>query len=143
LSSKEAKYNSIYKALKTDTRVSVGSNLTQVFAAADKEDSAADALEEEGNNTAANAAPSPPGVGKKANVSTKEPVEEKPKTPESITSQFFQAVDGCNSVIPIRISHAFNMIDARVNLVNKSMLENKKHSKVNWSEVLPAIYYQL
>jgi hypothetical protein len=140
LSSREAKYNSIFKALKTDTRVSVGANLTQVFAAAEREDSALDGDGSE-DDTAANVDdPSAPDVDKKANAGTKEPDE---KTPDSITSQFFQAVDGCNSVIPIKITHAFNMIDARVNLVNKSMLMNKKHSKVNWSEVLPAIYYQL
>ena len=143
LSSREAQYNSIYKALKTDTRLSVGSNLTHLIGAVEEEDSTADGSDEEGNNTAANVVPSPPEVENTASDSTKEPVDEKETTQESITSQYFQAVDGCNSVIPIKISHAFDMIDARVNLVNKSMLKDKKHSKVNWSEVLPAIYYQL
>ncbi|OEU17884.1 hypothetical protein FRACYDRAFT_238313 [Fragilariopsis cylindrus CCMP1102] len=137
LSSREAQYNSIHKALKTDSRLSVGSNLTQVIAAAEKEDCSTDGSEEEGCNTAANVVSSPPEVDTKVDNKASD------GTKESITSQFFQAVDGCNSVIPIKISHAFDMIDARVNLVNKSMLKDKKHSKVNWSEVLPAIYYQL
>jgi len=142
LSSREAKYNSIYKALKTDTRVSVGANLTHVFAAADKEDSSVDGfikeVENTDVNTAANAAPTPPDGG-----DAEKGDEKASSSQDSITSQFFQAVDGCNSVIPIYISQAFNMIDARVSLVNKSMLKDKKHSTVDWSEVLPSIYYQL
>jgi len=164
----EQKYNDIFKALKTGNRVSIGANLTtddiDTIDDDDDEDDDDDDGYERGNKGEEENADTTKGSAAsffashskeeqdsygKEDPTTVEKNDEKMKKDDNeggestITSQFHQAVDTCNSEIPINITAAFNMLEARIELVNKSTLRDKTHSKIVWENVKPALYYQL
>ena len=68
---------------------------------------------------------------------------EKTDSMESITQQFHQAVGQVDSPIPMNISAAFNMLEIRIDTINKSLLRNKKSAEIAWEKVYPAAYFQL
>ena len=62
---------------------------------------------------------------------------------DSLGKQFKQAVEQVESIVPARIANAFNVLEARVKVLNESLMTNKNNSLVAWEEVLPALYFQL
>mmetsp|Transcript_32649 Transcript_32649/g.36370 ORF Transcript_32649/g.36370 Transcript_32649/m.36370 type:complete len:427 (+) Transcript_32649:73-1353(+) len=140
LNSREKRYDTIFKALKENRRPSVGEKLTNFQIAEEKEK-----RKEEGSvdtNTSSTAAP-----GNKDKDHTNS-VDGKGKgnhahNEATLTSQYRQAVDQCNSTVPINLSAAFNMLQARIELINKSTLKDKYNSKILWEDVMPVLYYQL
>ena len=91
------------------------------------------------------AQPSPPKEVKKkknegeANQRKKSEVSES----DSLGKQFKQAFEQVESIVPARIANAFNVLEARVKVLNESLMTNKNNSLVAWEEVLPALYFQL
>ena len=65
----------------------------------------------------------------------------------SIVQQFQQAIESCKDPYPQKIAAAFNLLDSRIDLVNKSMLE-KDHGghnsqRIKWFKIKPALYHTL
>mmetsp|Transcript_13726 Transcript_13726/g.29846 ORF Transcript_13726/g.29846 Transcript_13726/m.29846 type:complete len:375 (-) Transcript_13726:186-1310(-) len=62
----------------------------------------------------------------------------------SLSKQIDQALEGCTSVVPIKITCAFNTLESRINVCNKRLIAsaNDKPS-IAWEKVYPALYHQL
>lgn len=78
--------------------------------------------------------------------------EEKPKTekkkdkqsaPTSYSEKYNQAIEQVDSMVPIQVANAFNLLEARIRVVNESMFTNKGNSLVAWEHVLEAMFFQL
>jgi len=144
LKTEEQEYNSIYKSLKTGKRVSIGENLTM-------DDDNESEEKEEDNDTKDHGMLSSWKLAAKKDLDDKNHPEEKDdkkhekgdEVESSITEKFQQALDACNSPIPMKIQAAFNMLEVRIDLVNKSTLRDKTASQIAWGQVRPALYYQL
>ena len=127
MTNREAKYKSIYDSLVTGEPLSCGINLTA-------DDAYGSDRSQDGNNSPSN---------KNGSEKDEENDKEAEVTETTITSQFQQSIDTCESPIPIKISTAFNMIEEQIKLVNQSMLNDHHHTKIDWSMVFPAVFYQL
>jgi len=138
---KEAKYQSIYTALKMDRRPMVSDPFGGVQSEIDKEGKS-----EEKKDGAENPKPTSGSSEEKKSDDAKEDDKEKSEktdSMESITQQFHQAVGQVDSPIPMSISAAFNMLESRINIINKSLLRDKKSAKIAWEKIFPAAYFQL
>ena len=143
---KAEKYQSIFTALKTNTLPSPVEEpkALAVFVAATAKQSQSDTNtdEEENKGDEENSKPTSGSSENKKGGDDKEP--EKPKnTIENLNQQFHQAVAQVDSPVPMNIAAAFNMLESRINTVNKSLLRDKKSAKIAWEKVYPAAYYQL
>lgn len=119
------------KALKENRKVSIGNNLTisQINVEEEKK------KEEEGKddtNTSNTAAPGNKDKDQTNSADGKEKGGKPQNNQATITSQYRQAVEQCNSTLPIHISAAFNMLQARVELINKSTVKDKHNTKISW-----------
>ncbi len=65
------------------------------------------------------------------------------KRSESLGKQYKQAVEQVESFVPIKIANAYNILEARIKVINESLMTNKGNSLVAWEQVLPALYFQL
>jgi len=135
LSKKEQRYNSIYKSLKTGRRLSENNNLEK-FDDFVKNGDKGEGDEEKNHSTKHSA-------GKEKEKTPNDSDESEANHLGSICSQFRLVTESCTSPVPVNISTAFDMIEARINLVNTSMMVSKKQSKIDFSKVFPTIYYQL
>ncbi|KAL7551148.1 hypothetical protein ACHAWF_014347 [Thalassiosira exigua] len=63
----------------------------------------------------------------------------------TLSKQFQQATQSCTSVIPIKISTAFNALESRIYVCNKKLVPcgNVNQPKIAWERVYPALYHQL
>ena len=62
----------------------------------------------------------------------------------SLSKQFEQALEGCTSVVPIKITAAFDALDSRIEVSNKQMVPSScEKPKIAWEKVYPALYHQL
>lgn len=61
----------------------------------------------------------------------------------SLSKQFEQATQGCTSVVPIKITAAFNSLESRINVCNKNLVSGGAKSKISWEKVYPALYHQM
>merc|ERR1712238_268019 len=152
LDAREATYNSIYQSLATTSApLAVGTKLTE-----EKEHHDDGGSEDDGSkgpkdkDTESHGKSSKKSlVAKKGNDNSKKEdyMDKKdtqtPAVGATIAAQFRQAVDSCSSVVPIEISSAFAILRTRLELVNKSTMLHKVHAKVDFSIVLPSLYYAL
>jgi len=152
LKRKEQQYNTIYKSLKTGKRVSIGENLTMDDGnESDGSEIGKKEEEEDVDTKKGHGMLQSWRLAAKEDLDDEDPVEEKDdkkhekgdEVESSITEKFQQALDACNSPIPMKIQAAFNMLEVRIDLVNKSTLRDKTASKISWGQVRPALYYQL
>ena len=62
-----------------------------------------------------------------------------------LTQQYEQATESCTSQVPVRISAAFNLLDARIGACKKEIVNKGEESthKVKWEKVCPALYTML
>lgn len=62
----------------------------------------------------------------------------------TLSKQFEQALEGCTSVVPSRISEAFDALETRIQVCNKRLVPTV-HPKptIAWEKVYPALYHQL
>ena len=150
-SQKESKYQSIYKALKSGKRPTIGVNLADAVAVAQELQSEYDEEEKseqkEGDVETPKTKPTS-GSGKNAAKSAGDDAhaagkDKKEGSMDSLTEQFHQAKDSVDSVVPIGISAAFNMLESRIIIINKSLMKDKKSAKISWEKVIPAAYLQL
>lgn len=65
------------------------------------------------------------------------------KDSDSLTNQFKQALSQVDSVVPVSVTNAFNVMETRIRVVNESLLTCKTNSLVAWEQVLMALYFQL
>lgn len=64
--------------------------------------------------------------------------------PSTLSKQFEQATQGCTSVVPIRITAAFDAIESRINVCNKRLVTSGNvKPRIAWEKVYPALYHQL
>jgi len=159
----ESRYQSIFKALKENKRLSIGMNvlgdLPDVLRDYDDSD------DESGHSKIIqddkNAAESSPPKRSSTAVSednenpdgdedekTKKGKGKKDKDQgnihsDSLGKQYKQAVEQVESFVPIKIANAYNILEARIKVLNESLMTNKMHSLVAWEQVLPALYFQL
>mmetsp|Transcript_68849 Transcript_68849/g.77038 ORF Transcript_68849/g.77038 Transcript_68849/m.77038 type:complete len:365 (+) Transcript_68849:86-1180(+) len=140
INEKESNYNTIYQSLKTGKRLTIGDSLTTNLL--NNFDESKEETKDEGKKAEKEPIASEESDKDKYHrVSGKGDDDDKKTT---LSSQFQQAIDTCNSALPIQISVPFNLLEARVELVNKSALkENGNHSKIEWDKVMPCLYYQL
>eukprot|EP00578_Thalassiosira_sp_NH16_P018833 CAMPEP_0181087446 /NCGR_PEP_ID=MMETSP1071-20121207/6276_1 /TAXON_ID=35127 /ORGANISM="Thalassiosira sp., Strain NH16" /LENGTH=362 /DNA_ID=CAMNT_0023169333 /DNA_START=12 /DNA_END=1100 /DNA_ORIENTATION=- len=62
----------------------------------------------------------------------------------TLSKQFEQAVQGCTSVVPIKISTAFDALDSRIDVSNKRLFHTASvKPKISWEKVYPALYQQM
>lgn len=63
----------------------------------------------------------------------------------TLTKQFDQALQGCTSVVPIRITAAFNALESRINVCNKRLIPSSSDTKpkIAWEKVYPGLYHQM
>jgi hypothetical protein len=82
-------------------------------------------------------------------IDTEKPEEKKRREKDtnrqadSLAKQFKQAVDQVDSLVPVNIANAFNVMETRVRVINESLLTCKTNSLVAWEHVLMALYFQL
>jgi len=136
LSKQEQSYNSIYNAIKTGRRLSAKNNLDRLDDLIDKDDTLEGDAEK--NNTHRQSA-----AKERDHQSHDDATDSDASHLGSICSQFRLVTESCTSPIPVNISTAFDMIEARLTLVNTSMMRNKKQTKIDFSQILPTLYYQL
>jgi len=171
LSRREAAYNSVYKALQTGEKLTIGenfltasSNFDASLKATDNDDNNSDdgykvdgsidgsfkggLTDTEGDSVGANIHPKlEQDTTSNSGRNSMEDQDEEMKGGSSIVQQFHQAIESVSSPYPQKIAAAFNLLDTRIDLVNKSMLE-KDHGGHNsqgikWAEIKPALYYTL
>lgn len=83
-------------------------------------------------------------AGKDGLNQTTEKHIDKSKHLHTLSSQYEQAVQGCESLVPIRIIAAFNIMESRVGICNQSLIrDNNTKPKIAWEKVYPALYHQL
>jgi len=157
LDAREATYNNIHQSLTAKSKpVSVRAKLTEEQEHHDSESEEVDrSTGPKDNATESDTKSSQKSPAKEENDAATEEAEkeeedymdkEDTQTPEvssNISAQFRQAVESCDSVVPIAISSAFAILRARLELVNKSTMIHKVHAKVDFSIVLPSLIYQL
>jgi len=157
LDAREATYNNIHQSLTAKSKpVSVRAKLTEEEEHHDSESEEVDrSTGPKDNATESDTKSSQKSPAKEENDAATEEAEkeeedymdkEDTQTPEvssNISAQFRQAVESCDSVVPIAISSAFAILRARLELVNKSTMIHKVHAKVDFSIVLPSLIYQL
>jgi len=62
----------------------------------------------------------------------------------TLSKQFDQALQGCTSFVPIKVTAAFDSLDSRINVCNKRLMPSAcQKPKVAWEKVYPALYHQL
>ena len=67
----------------------------------------------------------------------------------SLVAQFEQATDGCTSLIPAKISAAFDLLDNRIEVCKRTTYktgtdeENANKVKVKWGRVYTSLYREL
>lgn len=62
----------------------------------------------------------------------------------TLTKQYEQALQGCTSSVPIKITAAFNSLESSINVCNKRLLpSDSPMPKISWEKVYPALYHQL
>ena len=147
LKCRELRLKSVAKALVTGKRPTLGINLAQIIANAENEDSAHDE-EDRNNEIGGEGVNNNRNYGSLNNNNSGSPAADKDASEDSmnlskIVSQVHQAVDGVNSTIPIRITAAFNMLESRIELVNKSLMKDKNSAKISWEKLYPSVYYHL
>lgn len=171
LSQREAQYNSIYKALQTGNKLTIGENFWTApskFDASlkatdndddDNEDGSkidgsidgsfkGEPTDGEGDSVGANIHPTlEQDTTSSSGGNSMEDQDEGKEGGSSIVQQFQQAVESCSDPYPQKIAAAFNLLDTRIDLVNKSMLE-KDHGghnsqRIKWAEIKPALYHTL
>jgi len=138
-SMKEAKYESMYKASKTNnTRPTgtIGLNLADDLGTAAKEEAQFKMIEKSEEKKDDDNADAEADA-----EADKEKEKEKPHSVESLTHQFHQVVDQVGSPVPIELSAAFDLLESRINILNKSLVKNKK--SLAWEKVFPGAYHQL
>ena len=53
-------------------------------------------------------------------------------------------LQGCTSVVPIRITAAFDALESRINVCNKRLVPSgNPKPRISWEKVYPALYHQL
>jgi len=63
---------------------------------------------------------------------------------DTLTRQFQQALEGCTSVVPVRITTAFDVLNTRVDVCNKRLIKTgNDQPNIEWEKVYPALYHQL
>lgn len=136
----ENRYNTIYKAIKTNRRLSIGVNsLDKLSTNLNAEDNDETKPDEKGDK-AVNAAPN----GKEDDETNgKDNEDEDMEETATLTERYKQSLQQADSQVPFRISSAFDMMESRINVINKSMMTNKTSSLVSWEKLMPALYYQL
>ena len=151
-SQKESKYQSIYKALKSGKRPTIGVNLADAVAVAQELQSEYDEEEKseqkEGDDVETPKTKPTSGSGEDVGKDAGDDAyatgkDKKEGNMDSLTEQFHQAKDSVDSVVPIGISAAFNMLESRIIIINKSLMKDKKSAKISWEIVIPAAYLQL
>ena len=132
-SEKADEYLSLDMAMKTNSPLS----------AVEKSEAKSDTDEEKKKGDEENPQPTSRSSEDKNGGDDQEP--EKPtNTVETLNQQYTQAVDQADSPIPIKISAAFDMLESRINTINKSLMrDNNSGSKISWEKVNPAVYHQL
>jgi len=150
-SQKESKYQSIYKALKSGKRPTIGANLADTLVVVQElqaeydeeeksEEKEVDVEAPKTKPTSGFSEDAGKGAGDDAHAAEK---DEKVDKMDSFTTQFHQALGAVDSVVPIGISAAFNMLETRINIINKSLMRDKNSAKISWEKVIPAAYFQL
>jgi len=128
----EGQYTTISKALKSTKSIS------QVYNEQNKEDSDSDDEGKSGKKSTANEIQEA-----ELTKAEEEAEKEEEQRQSSITSQYKQAIEQVDSLIPINIEAAFSMLESRVFVINQSLMIDKTASLVAWERILPALYYQL
>lgn len=59
----------------------------------------------------------------------------------TLSRQFEHALQGCDSIVPIKITAAFNALESRIDVCNKPGSAMK--ANISWEKVYPALYDQL
>jgi len=176
LSRRNAQYNSIYKALQTGEKLTIGENFWTASSqfdaslkATDNDDddnddddnddgSKIDGLidgsfkgeptDTEGDSVGADLHPTlEQDTTSGSGGNSMEDQNEGKEGGFSIVQQFQQAIESCKDPYPHKIAAAFNLLDSRIDLVNKSMLE-KDHGghnsqRIKWFKIKPALYHTL
>lgn len=156
----ESRYQSIFRALKQNKRLSIGFNVLEGAESSDSDSDDESMIHSTHTQPTQNGLPpvvedpprppSPPPPPKVEHENHEE--EDHPKKrngknqvsqADSLGKQFKQAVEQVESIVPPRISNAFNVLEARIRVQNESLLTNKNNSLVAWEQVLPALYFQL
>jgi len=128
----EGQYTTISKALKSTK------SIEQVYNEQNKEDSDSDDEGKSGKKSTANEIEEA-----ELTKAEEEAEKEEEQRQSSITSQYKQAIEQVDSLIPINIEAAFSMLESRVFVINQSLMIDKTASLVAWERILPALYYQL
>jgi len=128
----EGQYTTISKALKSTKSIS------EVYNEQNKEDSDSDDEGKSGKKSTANEIEEA-----ELTKAEEEAEKEEEQRQSSITSQYKQAIEQVDSLIPINIEAAFSMLESRVFVINQSLMIDKTASLVAWERILPALYYQL
>lgn len=62
----------------------------------------------------------------------------------TLSKQFEQALQGCTSNVPIKISAAFDSLESSINVCNKRLMPSAcPKPKIAWEKIYPALYHQL
>lgn len=127
----EKRYNAIYKAIKTNTKLEVGANTISK----DDDETKTDKNEDESVETAPN---------EKENGGDDDDDDKDGQTGgTSLTGKYKQTLEQADAQVPYRISSAFDMMESRITIINKSLSTDKTSALVMWEKLLPALYYQL
>lgn len=172
LSQREAQYNSIYKALQTGEKLTIGENFWTApskfdasLKATDNDDDDNDdgskidgsidgsfkggpTDSEEGDSVGANLHPTlEQDTTSSSGGNSMKDQDEGKENGSYMVQQIQQAFESCSDPVPQKISAAFNLLDTRIELVNKSMLEKdhggQNSQRIKWAEIKPALYYSL
>jgi hypothetical protein len=137
----EARYQNIYDALKK------GKNLSVTPTLSDDEDN-------EDKSDAKQKKPSDDDADRERKEEEEEEEEEEEMDEDeaktqhehsnsTLTHQYTQALEQVDSFVPINIAAAFDLLDSRIDMVNKSMLTSKTACLVQWDQVKTPLYFQL
>jgi len=138
LEAREAEYTSFFKSLSTGKPLSVGKNEL-----AEEHHDESKGAKDDSKKPPVKKGKDDAKKGEGDDGKKKKDDDEHKKDDGSLSAQFRQAVDTCDSVVPIEISSAFKIMRARLELVNKSTMIHKVHAKVDFSIVLPSLLYAL
>lgn len=167
-SREQDRYQSYYKALKTNRKLSIGGNLSELLSLDDSDGNSSSSSDDGSRNTKDNHKATRDSKSKQKTKASDtfvldpndqtnnaaagamphdySPDDEKTSrepSDDSISKQFLQAMDQVDSNVPEKIVSAFNLLESRIDITNRSLLSNKKQSLVAWEKVMPALYFQL
>lgn len=149
----EARKNAYRNAIREDDDLSDGFDIGKkgilAVAATTKADDKKD--EKDGNatpstpcgSTPTEAPAADPCAGVAAAAAADKKKKEAAKAPATYTDKYNQAIEQVDSMVPIRVANSFNLLEARIRVVNESMFTNKGNSLVAWEQVLEALFFQL